>query len=96
MAGTLALTDRNKLSNNQKQITMKARIMINANDLPYFQSLENEYLKIQNISKSHILGDDEYIDISYEFDELAINSVLKDFFFIGIKAGIELAFKHKI
>lgn len=75
---------------------MQATIMINANDLPYFQSIENEYLKIQNISKIYILGDDEYIDISYEFDQYAINSVLKDFFYIGQKAGIELAFKHKI
>jgi hypothetical protein len=75
---------------------MQATIMINANDLPYFQSVEDKYLKIQNISKTYILGGDEYIDISYEFDQFAINSVLKDFFFIGMKAGIEFAFKHKI
>jgi len=74
---------------------MQVKIMINANDLPYFHSVEDEYLKIQNISKSYILGGTEYIDISYEFDQHALRYVLKDFFFIGMKAGIELAFKNK-
>jgi hypothetical protein len=74
---------------------MQVKIMINANDLPYFQSVEDEYLKIQNISKSYILGGTEYIDISYEFDQHTLRYVLKDFFFIGMKAGIELAFKNK-
>jgi len=91
MAGTLALTDRNKLSNNLKPLTMLVKFMIESTDLNHIKSIcynDAEYKEESLIAK--LVAVHPVTDNGFRYVEIEVKSMemfLMDLLIQGKRIG---------